>query len=107
MFVFTIDDIITWGLFGIALLVLVVTLALEAIGGAIQRFSDKRNKRAEEALESRTEKLISCNGCERFRECKSKMEITTLWDNLRSFAPPFEGCEMTEEQNEQTTKEET
>lgn len=50
MFVFTIDDIISWGLFGLALLVLVVTLAFRAIGGAIRRFSDKRNKRAEEAL---------------------------------------------------------
>lgn len=95
MLVFTIDDILTWGLFGLALLVLVVVLVFEAIGGAIRRFSDKRNKRAEEALASRDEKTL-CDGCERLPECKSKMEITTLRDNLRRFMPPFEGCVMTE-----------
>lgn len=58
MFVFTIDDIISWGLFGLALLVLVVVLVFEAIGGAIRRFSDKRNKRAEEALKKKGDK---CN----------------------------------------------
>ena len=96
MFVFTIDDVITWGLLGLALLVLIVLLVFKALGRAIQRFSDKRNKRAEEALESRDEKPTLCDRCERFFECESKMEITMIWDDLRRFAPPFEGCVMTE-----------
>ena len=107
MFVFTIDDVITWGLFGLVLLVLIVLLVFKAIGRAIQRFSDKRNKRAEEALESRDEKPTLCDRCENFLECKSKMEITSLRNELRRFMPPFEGCVMTEEENEQTAKEET
>lgn len=107
MFVFTIDDIFSWGLFALALLVLIVVWVSNAIGNAIQSFSDKRNKRAEEALESRAEKPTLCDECERLYECKSKMEITMLRDDLRRFMPPFEGCVMTEEQNEQTTKKET
>lgn len=100
MLVFTIDDILTWGLFGLCLLALVVVWVLRAISNAIQRFSDKRNKRAEEALESRAEKPTLCDGCERLPECKSKMEITTLRDDLRRFMPPFEGCVMTEKEEE-------
>ena len=96
MFVFTIDDIFSWGLFGLAVLTLIVVSVFKAIGGAIQRFSDKRTKRAEEALESRAEKPTLCDRCECLSECKSKMEITTLRDDLRRFMPPFEGCVMTE-----------
>lgn len=98
MFVFTIDDIFSWGLLALALLMLIVASVFKAIGGAIRRFSDKRNKRAEEALESRAEKPTLCDECERRLECKSKVEITMLRDDLRRFTPPFEGCVMTEKE---------
>lgn len=100
MFVFTIDDVFSWGLFALALLTLIGVLVFNAIGGAIRRFSDKRNKRAEKALEPRAEKPTLCDRCERLPECKSKMEITMLRDNLRRFMPPFEGCVMTEEESD-------
>lgn len=58
MFVFTIDDIFSWGLFALLLLTLTVVWVSNAIGGAIRRFSDKRNKRAEEALKKKGDK---CN----------------------------------------------
>ena len=58
MFVFTIDDIFSWGLFALALLVLIGVLVFNAIGGTIRRFSDKRTKRAEEALKKKGDK---CN----------------------------------------------
>lgn len=58
MFVFTIDDIFSWGLLALALLMLIVVWVSNAIGGAIRRFSDKRTKRAEEALKKKGDK---CN----------------------------------------------
>lgn len=66
MFVFTIDDIFAWGLFGLALLVLIGVSVFNAIGGAIRRFSDKRTKRAEEALKKKGDK---CNEIQHNNSC--------------------------------------
>ena len=66
MFVFTIDDIFAWGLFALALLVLIGVLVFNAIGNAIRRFSDKRNKRAEKALKKKGDK---CNEIQHNNSC--------------------------------------